>query len=159
MDKHINIWLNQRGIENNLKSVRAAIAKTTNELAKLPYQTEEWYRKANELSKLKSIYTEMRDEIRLSGEEIEKAAERTSKMVINAGAIASAYTGASSAVRRFISATQEYVDAYASLDDAMTSVSKYTGLAREEVKQLNEEFLRRENTHYLIHDEQGDGNF
>ncbi len=25
MDRHINIWLNQQGIENNLKSIRAAI--------------------------------------------------------------------------------------------------------------------------------------
>ncbi len=44
INKQINVWLNQRGIEDNLKSVRAAITKTTNELAKLPYQSEEWYR-------------------------------------------------------------------------------------------------------------------
>ena len=50
------------------------------------------------------------------------------------------YQTASSALRRFVAATQEYVDAYARLDDAMTNVSKYTGLTREEVKQLNEEF-------------------
>lgn len=36
MDRHINIWLNQQGIENNLKSIRAAITKTANELNKLP---------------------------------------------------------------------------------------------------------------------------
>jgi len=40
MNIPINIWLNQQGIENNHKSVRAAIIKTTNELAKLPYQSE-----------------------------------------------------------------------------------------------------------------------
>ena len=34
--KRISVWLNQQGIENNLKSVRTAINKTANELAKLP---------------------------------------------------------------------------------------------------------------------------
>lgn len=38
--KSISIWLNEQGIEDNLKSVRAAIVKTTNELAKLPIGTE-----------------------------------------------------------------------------------------------------------------------
>ena len=57
MDRHINIWLNQRGIEDNLKSVRAAIIKTTNELAKLPYQSEQWYEKSKDLAKLKNIYS------------------------------------------------------------------------------------------------------
>ncbi len=33
IDKRVNVWLNGQGIENNLKSVRAAILKTTNELA------------------------------------------------------------------------------------------------------------------------------
>ena len=35
INKQIRIWLNQKGIEDNLKSVRSAITKTTNELAKL----------------------------------------------------------------------------------------------------------------------------
>ena len=30
--KRISVWLNQQGIENNLKSVRTAINKTANEL-------------------------------------------------------------------------------------------------------------------------------
>ena len=35
--KRISVWLNQQGIENNLKSVQKAITKTANELAKLPF--------------------------------------------------------------------------------------------------------------------------
>ena len=53
MNIPINIWLNQQGIEDNLKSVRAAITKTINELAKLPFQSEEWYQKSKKLSELK----------------------------------------------------------------------------------------------------------
>jgi len=31
-NKRVNIWLNQQGIENNLKSIRSAITQTANEL-------------------------------------------------------------------------------------------------------------------------------
>lgn len=140
--KRISVWLNQQGIENNLKSVRAAINKTANELAKLPIGTEEWYRKSEKLKKLKDIQVELQKEIKTTSAEIEKHNRKLNNTIVNIGAIASAYTGASTAIRRILSTTQEYVEAYASLDDAMTSVSKYTGLAREEVKQLNEEFQR-----------------
>lgn len=138
--KRIIVWLNQQGIENNLKSVRASISKTTNEMAKLPAFSDEWYRKSQKLSKLKDIYLEMQNEVKATGKEIENAGESLNKTIINIGALSSAYTAASAAVQHFVSATQEYVDAYAKLDDAMTNVSKYTGLTREEVKQLNEEF-------------------
>lgn len=138
--KRIIVWLNQQGIENNLKSVRAAISKTTNEMAKLPAFSDEWYRKSQKLSKLKDIYLEMQNEVKATSKEIENAGESLNKTIINIGALGSAYTAASAAVQHFVSATQEYVDAYAKLDDAMTNVSKYTGLTREEVKQLNEEF-------------------
>lgn len=140
--RSINIWLNQQGIENNLKSVRAAITKTTNELAKLPAFTEEWYRKSEKLSKLKGIYAEMRNEITITEDNLKNATDAASKFVIKAGSISAVYATASAALRRFVSATQEYVDAYARMDDAMTNVSKYTGLTREEVKQLNEEFRK-----------------
>ena len=140
--KRISVWLNQQGIENNLKSVRTAINKTANELAKLPIGTEEWYRKSEKLKKLKDIQLELRKETKLTAEAIKEHNEKLNDTVVAAGAISAVYATASSAIRRFISATQEYVDAYASLDDAMTSVSKYTGLTREEVKQLNEEFQK-----------------
>lgn len=142
VNRTINIWLNQQGIENNLKSVRAAITKTTNELAKLPAYSDDWYEKSKKLGQLKNIYKQMQSQITATGKDLKDAADAVDNFVLKAGAIASVYTGASAAVLRFISATQEYVDAYATLDDAMTNVSKYTGLTREEVKQLNEEFRK-----------------
>ena len=42
VNKRVNIWLNQQGIDNNLKSIRAAITKTANELNKLPIGSELW---------------------------------------------------------------------------------------------------------------------
>lgn len=142
VNKRINVWLNQQGIENNLKSIKAAISKTANELNKLPIGSEEWLRKSKKLSELKNIYSEVRKEIGATEQELKAVNEQFNKNIVNAGAIGSIYAGASTAIQRLVSSTQEYVDAYASFDDAMTSVSKYTGLTREEVKQLNEEFRK-----------------
>lgn len=142
VNKRINVWLNQQGIENNLKSIKAAISKTANELNKLPIGSEEWLRKSKKLSELKNIYSEVRKEIGATEQELKAVNEQFNKNIVNAGAIGSIYAGASTAIQRLVSSTQEYVDAYATLDDAMTNVSKYTGLTREEVKQLNEEFRK-----------------
>lgn len=140
VNKKINIWLNQQGIDNNLKSIRAEINKTANELAKLPIGSEEWLQKSKKLSDLKRIYSELQKEIGTTSRELDALNKRNMDQIITIGALSSAVQTASAAVRRFASATQEYVEAYAKMDDAMTNVSKYTGLTREEVKQLNDEF-------------------
>lgn len=140
VNKRVNIWLNEQGIDNNLKSIRAAITKTANELNKLPIGSEEWLRKSEKLSKLKSIYSDVQKEIGATSRELDALNKRTMDQIITVGSLSAAAQAASSVLRRFVSAIQEYVDAYATLDDAMTNVSKYTGLTREEVKQLNEEF-------------------
>lgn len=136
VNKRINVWLNEQGIENNLKSIRAAITKTANELNKLPIGSEEWLRKSKKLSELKNIYSEVRKEIGATEQELKAVNEQFNKNIVNAGAIGSIYAGASAAIRRFVSATQEYVDAYATLDDAMSAVQKTTGMTREEVELL-----------------------
>ena len=138
--KRISVWLNQQGIENNLKSVQKAITKTANELAKLPIGTEEWYRKSEKLKKLKDIHVELQKEIKTTSAEIEKQNRSHNNTIIKIGAISSAYSTASAAVRRFVSATQEYVDAYAKVDDLMQAVVKSSGLARKEIEQLRQSF-------------------
>ena len=134
--KRISVWLNQQGIENNLKSVRAAINKTANELAKLPIGTEEWYHKSEKLKKLKDIQVELRKETELTTIAVEKHNKKINDTLVNIGAVSTIYNTASAAVQRFVSATQEYVDAYATLDDAMSAVQKTTGMTREEVEAL-----------------------
>lgn len=136
INKTINVWLNQQGIENNLKSVRSAITKTTNELAKLPAFSEEWYAKSQKLRELKDIYSQMRSEISATGEDLKEATKATDNFILKAGAIGSIFKTGSAALSRFVSATQEYVDAYASIDDAMSTVQKTTGMTREEVEAL-----------------------
>lgn len=136
VNKRVNIWLNQQGIDNNLKSIRAAITKTANELNKLPIGSEEWLRKSEKLSKLKSIYIGIQKEIGATSRELDALKKRTMDQIITVGSLSAAAQTASSVLRRFVSATHEYVDSYATLDDAMSAVQKTTGMTREEVELL-----------------------
>ena len=140
--KRLNIWVNGKQVENNLKSIRSAIVQTTNELNRMTVGSDEYIAHSKKLTELKQIYQNYRDELKLTENDLSSLSKRHDDTILKAGALATVISTASSAYRRFVSATQEYVDAYASLDDAMTNVSKYTGLTREEVKQLNEEFQK-----------------
>ena len=142
VNKRINVFINGKEVENNIKSIRSAMIQLTNQLNKMEIGSTEYIETSKKLRELKSIYDEHRKSLKMTGVELVKNSERMRDNMMIFGGFAAAAQGASAALQRFVSATQEYVEAYASLDDAMTGVSKYTGLSREEVKQLNEEFKK-----------------
>ncbi|MBR4536211.1 MAG: phage tail tape measure protein [Bacteroidales bacterium] len=140
VNKRVNVWINGKEVENNVKSIRAAMVQLTNQLNKMDIGSAEYIETSKKLRDLKAIYDEHCKSLKMTNQEIENNTTSWKKNIIHWGAFAAAAQGASAAIQRFVAATQEYVDAYAKLDDAMTNVSKYTGLTREEVKQMNEEF-------------------
>ena len=139
-NKRVNIWLNQQGVENNLKSIRSAITQTANELNKLPIGSEEWYKKSEKLARLKSIFADAKKEIGATSKELASASEKSRNFMMAAGGVATVLQTASSALRRFVASTQEYVDAYANIDELMQAVVKSSGLARDEIEQLRKSF-------------------
>lgn len=138
VNKKILITVDGTEVENNLKSIRAAIVKTTNELNKMTVGSDEYVAHSKKLAELKKIYEDYRNELKLTEKEIKAGNTKLNDTIINIGALSSAYTAASSVLQKFVSSTQEYVEAYASIDDAMSGVMKTTGMTREEVEALNE---------------------
>lgn len=136
--KTIGIFVNGKEVENNLKSIKAAIAKVSNELNKMTVGTDEYNAHAAKLAQLKKIYDDYKEELKDVREELEAGEKAHNNFVVRAGAIASVINTGYSALQKFVSSTQEYVEAYASIDDAMSGVMKTTGMTREEVEALNE---------------------
>lgn len=136
--KTISIFVNGKEVENNLKSIKAAIAKVSNELNKMTVGTDEYNAHAAKLSQLKKIYDEYKEELKDVREELEAGEKAHNNFVVRAGAMASVVNTGYSALQKFVSSTQEYIEAYASIDDAMSGVMKTTGMTREEVEALNE---------------------
>ena len=58
MDKRINIWINGKEVENNIKSIRSAMIHLTNQLNKMEIGSEEYIQTSKKLRDLKAIYDE-----------------------------------------------------------------------------------------------------
>lgn len=136
VNKRVNVWINGKEVENNIKSIRSAMIHLTNQMNKMEIGSEEYIQTSKKLRDLKTIYDEHCKSLKMTNQEIENNTTSWKKNIIHWGAFSATVQGASAAVQRFVSATQEYVDAYATLDDAMSAVQKTTGMTREEVEAL-----------------------
>lgn len=136
VNKRVNVWINGKEVENNIKSIRSAMIHLTNQMNKMEIGSEEYIQTSKKLRDLKTIYDEHCKSLKMTNQEIENNTTSWKKSIIHWGAFSATVQGASAAVQRFVSATQEYVDAYATIDDAMSAVQKTTGMTREEVESL-----------------------
>lgn len=159
VNRRVNVFINGKEVENNIKSIRAAMSHLTNQLAKMDRGSAEYNQTLYKLAKLRAIYDDHTKSIKDAtsaisnmskankenaesfGEvknEIEAASKTNREILIVAGAASSALQGAHSAYQKVISSVKEYIEAFSTLDEAMTNVSKYTGLSKNEVEALNE---------------------
>ena len=138
VNKRVNVFINGKEVENNIKSIRAAMAHLTNQLNKMTIGSKEYNDTSEKLKTLKKIYDDHVKSLKSTREEVENLSHAQRDNVLVAGAISATLSSLSKAYQTFISKTQEYVEAYASIDDAMSGVMKTTGMTREEVEALNE---------------------
>ncbi len=135
--KRVNIWINGKEVENNVKSIRSAMTQLTNQLNKMEIGSAEYIETSKKLRELKGIYDEHCKSLRLTNNEYHVLSSNLKENILVTGGAAAVIQTASKAVQSFVAATQEYVQAYATLDDAMSAVQKTTGMTREEVEALH----------------------
>ena len=129
-----------RELRRNLKSLQKAI-----ESGEVERGSKEW--------------DALAEAIRRTKEEIYKVNQETkfTKNVLTDGdgvsgfgkkwaGIATLANGALSIYDRVSASMEQYVEAWSSVDAAMSNVEKYTGMAREEVEAMNEELKRMDTT-------------
>lgn len=138
VNKRVNVFINGKEVENNIKSIRAAMAHLTNQLNKMTIGSKEYNDTSEKLKTVKKIYDDHVKSLKSTREEVENLSHAQRDNVLVAGAISATLSSLSKAYQTFISKTQEYVESYATIDDAMSGVVKTTGMTREEVEALNE---------------------
>ena len=111
VNKRVNVWINGKEVENNIKSIRSAMIHLTNQMNKMEIGSEEYIQTSKKLRDLKTIYDEHCKSLKMTNQEIENNTSSWKKNIIHWGAFSATVQGASAAVQRFISSTQEYVDA------------------------------------------------
>lgn len=145
-NKRVNIWINGKEVENNIKSIRAGIKKLTAELNNMEIGSEEYIETTRKIAGLNKIYEEHRKSIKLTGQQYEslqaKSDDLRNNLAVVLGGASSALTAAGGFLDRVVSGSQEYVSAFASIDDALSGVMKTTGMTHEEVEALNGELAK-----------------
>ncbi len=137
VNKRINIWVNGKEVENNIKSIRAAISKLINEQAKMTIGSKEYVEHSEKIRKLKSIYEEHRKSIKATSEELDDATKKM-KGIFEGAAVGTIFTSFLALRDRIVSSISEYVEAFVATDDALAAVRKTTGMTTAEVEALAE---------------------
>ena len=112
----------------------------TNQLNKIDIGSKEYIATSKKLRNLKGILNEHKQQLNEAAQSTSKFSNSTKNSAVVLGGFSSLLMNVSGVLSKFVSASQEYVESYASLDDAMTDVVKYTGMTRQEVEELNEAF-------------------
>ena len=55
VNKRVNVWINGKEVENNIKSIRSAMIHLTNQMNKMEIGSEEYIQTSKKLRDLKTI--------------------------------------------------------------------------------------------------------
>lgn len=139
----IYLYINGQQINNDIKSVQGEFKKLQNEQAKMTIGSEKYIQTGKKIQALDSIMQEHRRQWRNTNTEIEK----TKTSILSLGKLTDAFNKYFGVITAFIAsftgltfAMRKCVDDFASLEEEEANVRKYTGMTKEEVKELNEAF-------------------
>lgn len=132
--KGTGIVLNDLG-NTSIHGLRNALKYLQRELSMTKPNTEQWHKYADQIELVKGRIAELNNELE-GGQSLwarfKSWAEDTWPAI---DLLTKGYDAAVSTLR-------EYVDAYASMDQELANVRKFTGMTAEEVEDLNEEFKK-----------------
>ena len=140
--RQVKIYIDGSEIDNTVPGIQKKVRELTRDIKKMSIGSEEYNKKAKQISELNSYLADHRKAIRATSEEakslgsvLDKGADLFNKWY---------YAGltAFSSVSRAYDSIHKYIDDYAQMEESMANVRKYTGQSNEEVHQMNEDFKR-----------------
>lgn len=136
-----------QGVENVLKRLDKASPKELNRTLKelkkslngIERGTDEWNRQCESIKRVKAEIANVNEELRETEKEHVGLVDRINGFVDKWGNI---IAGAAAVGTGLVLAGRKAVNAFAEMDAEMANVRKFTGLADDEVKELNEDFKK-----------------
>lgn len=136
-----------QGVENVLKRLDKASPKELNRTLKelkrslngIERGTDEWNRQCESIKRVKAEIANVNEELRETEKENVGLVDRINGFVDKWGNI---IAGAAAVGTGLVLAGRKAVNAFAEMDAEMANVRKFTGLADDEVKELNEDFKK-----------------
>lgn len=136
-----------QGVENVLKRLDKASPKELNRTLKelkrslngIERGTDEWNKQCESIKRVKAEIASVNEELRETEKENVGLVDRINGFVDKWGNI---IAGAAAVGTGLVMAGRKAVNAFAEMDAEMANVRKFTGLADDEVKELNEDFKK-----------------
>lgn len=136
-----------QGVENVMKRLDKAspkeLSRTLRELKKslngIERGTDEWNKQCESIKRVKAEIANVNEELRETEKENVGLVDRINGFVDKWGNI---IAGVAAVGTGLVMAGRKAVNAFAEMDAEMANVRKFTGLADDEVKELNEDFKR-----------------
>ena len=136
-----------QGVENVLKRLDKASPKELNRTLKelkkslngIERGTDEWNKQCESIKRVKAEIANVNEELRETEKEHVGLVDRINGFVDKWGNI---IAGVAAVGTGFVMAGRKAVNAFAEMDAEMANVRKFTGLADDEVKELNEDFKK-----------------
>lgn len=139
----IYLYINGQEINNDIKSVSAEFKRLQNEQAKMTIGSEKYIQTGKKIQALDSIIQDHRRQWKNTNTEIEK----TKTSILSLGKLTDSFNKYFGIITAFVAsftgltfAMRKCVDDFAQLEEEEANVRKYTGMTKEEVKELNEAF-------------------
>ena len=134
LEEKKNKFLNQMGVEKmTLADVRHEMKLYKTILDNLTPDTDEY-------NKTLAYYQQLQERLRSVNGVVKETQSSLRKFSESFNAVGFAITNALAIKDRIVSWADQYVQAFASMDEAMTDTMKYTGQTKAEVEQMNETF-------------------
>lgn len=138
ISRKVTIYINGKEVENNIKSIQAAVRKLENEQKLLTIGSDEYNKKVAKIQELKKILKEQSAYVNELGENWKSATEKLANLSNIIMGIQTVFQMGDAA----IGSLKDLAADAAALDDVYADVMKTTGLTKEQVLQLNESFKK-----------------
>ena len=135
--RRINLYINGKEVRNDIKSIKAEMAKLTNEQARMIIGSDQYVQHAQKIKQLKGIMSQHVQDISnmKKGWSLQGMADSFNKYFGIMTAAMASFAGVALTIK-------SSVQAYAEFDDKLADVMKTTGLTKDQVKSLNNELAK-----------------
>jgi TP901 family phage tail tape measure protein len=136
--RRINLFINGKEINNDLKSIKAEMARLVNAQSKMTIGSKEYVAHGQQIKVLNNILKQHRAEIN----ETAKSWWSMSNMADKFNKYAAIFTGIGATLAGVVFGARKANDAFLEYDEKLADVKKTTGLTKDQVKALSTELSK-----------------
>ena len=138
VNRRVNIYINGKEVETNVKNIRSEMAKLINEQNKMVIGSDKYVAHGQKIKELKSILDEHNKTLQTSSKGWQSLLGKINQFGAGLGGFSMLFAQ----INQGVSKLKKIATDMAGMDDIYANVMKYTGMTRKEVVGVNDEFKK-----------------